>query len=62
MIDWSKAPEWAKYSAMDEDGEWYWFQTVPRQYGSVWACQGKSQYIGNFETDWRYSLTKRPKE
>lgn len=27
--DWSKAPEWATYAAMDDDGDWYWYETRP---------------------------------
>lgn len=28
-VDWSIAPEWAKYAAMNYQGEWYWFEEEP---------------------------------
>ncbi len=28
-IDWSQAPDWSKFAAMDEDGEWFWFEDKP---------------------------------
>lgn len=27
--DWNEAPEWATYAAMDNDGDWYWYETRP---------------------------------
>ena len=27
--NWKDAPEWAKFLAMDEDGEWHWYQYKP---------------------------------
>lgn len=27
--DWKDAPEWAQYSARDEDGRWFWHQAPP---------------------------------
>jgi hypothetical protein len=26
---WKDAPEWANYRAMDEDGEWFWYEKEP---------------------------------
>lgn len=28
--DWSKAPKWAKWLAMDKFGDWYWFEDHPQ--------------------------------
>lgn len=28
-VDWSKAPAWAKFAAMDQHGGWYWFEQKP---------------------------------
>ena len=28
--DWSKAPSWAKYLAMDQNGTWFWYAGKPR--------------------------------
>lgn len=27
--DWKDAPEWAKWVAMDDDGDWYWYEEEP---------------------------------
>lgn len=27
--DWSNAPNWANYAAMDADGSWFWFEAQP---------------------------------
>ena len=35
-----EVPDWAKWVAQDEDGEWYWYATRPepsKQQG-VWYC------------------------
>lgn len=29
QIDWTQAPEWANFAAMDSDGEWWWYQKEP---------------------------------
>ena len=28
-IDWTNAPEWANYLAMDDDGSWWWYELEP---------------------------------
>lgn len=28
--DWKDAPEWARFVAMDPDGNWFWFSEEPR--------------------------------
>lgn len=38
---WSDAPEWAKYLAMDEDGEWFWYENKPDLASIWWAYTGK---------------------
>lgn len=27
--NWDEAPKWATYAAMDDDGDWYWYETRP---------------------------------
>lgn len=27
--DWDDAPKWAKWLAMDSDGDWYWYESSP---------------------------------
>ena len=35
--DWSSAPEWAEYLAMDGDGEWWWYEVEPTLIGRIWS-------------------------
>lgn len=39
--DWKDAPEWANYLAMDNDCEWYWFESEP-----AWMLAGYWQSNG----------------
>lgn len=41
--DWSKAPSWAKYTAMDANGIWYWYECIPQwvKEDSCWEGYGK---------------------
>ena len=42
--DWKDAPEWAKYLAVDGDGQWYWYQCQP-----VWDERMSRWYCGKYE-------------
>ena len=45
--DWSSAPEWAEYLAMDSDGWWCWFLDEPKynqNYG-IWRNSGEMLVI-----------------
>lgn len=59
--DWSKAPEWARYWAMDESSGAWWYEKEPECKGDdgVWSgfCRTKHDIIC---TAWRDSLHKRP--
>ena len=74
--DWSKAPEWARFWAMDSDGGAYWYEVEPR-YDTEYACwsinteyTGRLGYIGPTEStgrqspapdpDWSQTLRSRP--
>lgn len=60
-IDWSQAPEWAEYVAMDEDGEWYWFEKKPVLGSSIWRnTLGRSSFYEVIDASWRDSLQQRP--
>jgi hypothetical protein len=63
-IDWSQAPDWAQFAAMDEDGEWYWYGLKPRTHegADCWYGGGKSDYYKNTGcvVGWRSSLVERP--
>lgn len=67
QVDWSKAPEWAKWHAFDECGKGYWFECIPSisKNISVWdneyggRFEPSDEYIGYCE-EWKHSKTKRP--
>lgn len=40
QIDWSKAPEWARWVAMDDDHTWWWFENKPEYDGVEWFADG----------------------
>jgi len=61
--DWSKAPDWANWKAMDENGKWYWYEGMPRMCDSIWHNPGLAQIIiGKTATDkdWTKTLEQRP--
>lgn len=61
-VDWSIAPEWANWAAMDKDGEWFWFEFKPHQYKDVWVRREGDFDIFKNETkvdDWMQSLQER---
>jgi hypothetical protein len=59
--DWATAPEWAKWFAIDSDGEGYRHEEKPIRNDSQWHFGKKSEFIGNFDpTNWKNSLQQRP--
>lgn len=61
---WDEAPEWATHLAMDQDGEWWWFEREPeKKNDNFWGLGGnqggKAQYAGNGIT-WDETLQQRP--
>ena len=63
--DWSKAPEWARFWAMDSDGGAYWYEVEPR-YDTEYACWSIStEFMGQRQgpapdPDWSQTLRSRP--
>lgn len=61
--DWSQAPEWANYVAMDADGAWYWYSDEPVSRVNYWhSTGGSTAFAGNSITIWRSSLTSKPEK
>ena len=62
--DWNQAPEWAKYFAMDEDGEFYYFEESPSMAVRSWQPQSHGElgetFDHGYKGDWQDSLRKRP--
>lgn len=60
--DWSQAPEWAKWWAIDKDRSAFWHYTKPKNddiefYQCGEFCDAPSF---NYQGDWKNSLRKRP--
>jgi hypothetical protein len=67
--DWSRAPEWAQWWAMDADGNAIWFEEKPIHIDGSWETEsGRSRYDPlneqkmEFGIDWRCTLQQRPQE
>ena len=62
--DWSQAPEWASYFAMDEDGEFYYFEQSPSMASCSWQPQSPGEscetFNHSYNGNWQDSLRKRP--
>lgn len=61
--NWKDAPEWANWLAMDDDGEWWWFELEPHIKNGRWwaALSGKDERCAlNNNAKWKDSLEKRP--
>ena len=66
--DWSQAPEWANWWAMDESGQCNWFEVMPHIdcYEFTYlpnGCNIPVHYEApsfNYQGDWRESLRERP--
>lgn len=60
--DWSTAPEWARYVAMDGNGRWYWYENRPLPGMDAW-----NEQHGRLEAAtatglpaWERTLAERP--
>lgn len=59
-IDWEAAPDWAKYVAMDADGEWYFYEKKPELHSCSWNTNRRYEYITTEADNWDKSLQERP--
>ena len=65
---WYDAPEWANWLAMDENGEWHWFELKPDEnvgcynvyYGYFWPTNGGRHELAGL-TRFGETLEQRPK-
>lgn len=55
---WDDAPEWANWLAMDENGEWWWFEYKPHKTAHFWNSLGRVKPVVNLE--WQETLEERP--
>ena len=72
QADWSRAPDWANWWAMDADRKSHWFSEEPYLNDSVgeWILRNNGEGLDNiflpsldygYHSNWRKSLRKRPK-
>ena len=65
LYDWSNAPDWANWAAMDRNGKAYWFDKKPLATGFGYWLSNKGIY--RFfayklpSENWENSLEQRPK-
>lgn len=57
--DWKNAPEWARFLAMDENGEWWWFEHEPYKTAHFWNSLGQVKPAVN-NLEWQETLEERP--
>lgn len=61
--DWTTAPQWANYWAVDTDGYSWWYENKPHYDDSFWYDIGSKEEDTLYYsvTDWKSTLRKRPK-
>lgn len=58
--DWKDAPSWANWMAMDEDGQWFWFENKPVRDDGCWWQIGKYESACVYSYAWKESVEARP--
>jgi len=60
--DWKDAPEWARFVAQDDDGDWYWYESEPQAGSHSWVEHGNGRILFAAESaaDWRDTKGRRP--
>lgn len=66
--NWSYAPDWAEYAAMNKDGTWQYFNSEPVRCTGCWDNSFgymRKQYVSVWKTvdspiKWKKSVEKRP--
>ncbi len=66
-IDWSQAPGWASWAAMDATGRWFFYEEEPRDedgYFTPASPDGRLMEVAHlpYPHHWRLSLIHRPAE
>lgn len=66
VFDREDCPEWAKWAAVDADGEAFYYSSEPKLDHGVWICPtlARVEFIpGSYDSkDWKHSLIERPKK
>lgn len=62
-IDWTQAPPWARYAAMDQNGDWFWYSEKPNLFRQTWTADtGGFESFNPCPVHWTQTLTERPTE
>lgn len=63
MIDWSQAPYWAKWAAIDDDGSvWFYSKKPYAKCTGAWGMEKNGKALPQKYPDWENSLQERPKD
>lgn len=57
---WENAPIWANYTAMDDNGDWFWYENEPELDNGYWVATGKYEHACVYSIGWKESLEPRP--
>lgn len=62
-IEWNTVPKWANFVAMDDDGEWYWYERKPKWRYCFWENKNTGRYESAYSVpvDGSTTLEERPK-
>lgn len=58
--EWSNAPAWANFLAMDESGHWYWYKNEPCPVDGHWRADDHGMWAEQSDREWRHTLEGRP--
>lgn len=58
--DWKDAPDWANWLAMDDGGEWYWFNEKPTRHSDGTWRVNCGQILSAPKPNWRQTLESNP--
>jgi hypothetical protein len=57
--DWSLAPDWAQWWALDDHKRAWWYENEPAADTSDWVSRGRAEFIAYKYRGWRKTLTQR---
>lgn len=61
--NWDDAPKWARFTAQDSSGDWYWYEERPYVDIGYWAVEkrdSKWERVKHYRTTWKDSVQERP--
>lgn len=63
QVKWPERRKNIRYAAMDQNGEWHFYENEPRIIGTVWAYGGtmwyKTRNVKGYTGSWKDSLQTR---